>query len=172
MKKHIPFGFNLNWIKSTSLKYNIINVNDVIYEYLFIFITLLIIFCFLCELSLLYYPLVSIRKVYQILIVCYIKLGLTAAVFFFNLLCSFINRRNFLSLTILEKNKKENVDEYIISILKSYYNLCFFVNIIICAVMVLLYLHVLISGYVFSFTYLFELIGKLKFYEIFIGLFK
>lgn len=172
MKKYIPSGFNLNWIKSTSLRYNIISANDVIYEYLFIFITLLIIFCFLCELSIFYYPLLSLQKAYQILIVCYVKLGLTSLVFFFNLLCCFINRRNFLYLKILEKNKKENVDQYIVLILKSYYNLCFFVNIIICTAMVLLYLHVLISGYVFSFRYLFELIGKLKFHEIFIGLVK
>jgi len=142
MKKQLPQDFNLYWVKNTSFKYQIIQENNYIYEYIFNFLTFLLFVLFFFN-SVDTYYLVDIlvtpaEAKAMVKITRFITTIVVGVVFALNFLFAIINANNILKIIrlIKESSGEEKND---LRVLRSYYTMLFFFNITLCSSIVFFY---------------------------------
>lgn len=142
MKKQLPQDFNLYWVKNTSFKYQIIQENNYIYEYIFNFLTFLLFVLFFFN-SVDTYYLIDIlvtpaEAKAMVKITRFITTIVVGVVFALNFLFAIINANNILKIIrlIKESSGEENND---LRVLRSYYTMLFFFNITLCSSIVFFY---------------------------------
>lgn len=142
MKKQLPQDFNLYWVKNTSFKYQIIQENNYIYEYIFNFLTFLLFVLFFFNSVDTYYLidiLVTPAEAKAIVkITRFITTIVVGVVFALNFLFAIINANNILKIIrlIKESSGEEKKD---LRVLRSYYTMLFFFNITLCSSIVFFY---------------------------------
>jgi hypothetical protein len=142
MKKQLPQDFNLYWVKNTSFKYQIIQENNYIYEYIFNFLTFLLFVLFFFN-SVDTYYLVDIlvtpaEAKAMVKITRFITTIVVGVVFALNFLFAIINANNILKIIrlIKESSGEEKND---LRVLRSYYTMLFFFNTTLCSSIVFFY---------------------------------
>jgi hypothetical protein len=165
MQIKLPPQFGFYWVKVTSLKYNIIDEANSIYEYIFNFVFLFIIF-YIFFINFLYYymeipvPTEHGQKYFSIKLF-YFNI-ITGIVFALNILYVIINCKSLFKITQLLNNCSE-LEKITFITLRSYYRLWVCINIIICFIIFFLYAWAL-----FKFNY----IDYNNFYSMFIKYYK
>ena len=142
MKIQLPQDFNLYWVKNTSFKYQIIQENNYIYEYIFNFLTFLLFVLFFFN-SVDTYYLIDIlvtpaEAKAMVKITRFITTIVVGVVFALNFLFAIINANNILKIIrlIKESSGEEKND---LRVLRSYYTMLFFFNITLCSSIVFFY---------------------------------
>ena len=142
MKKQLPRDFNLYWVKNTSFKYQIIQENNYIYEYIFNFLTFLLFVLFFLNCVDTYY-LIDIlvtpaEAKAMVKITRFITTIVVGVVFALNFLFAIINVNNTLKIILLIK-ESSGEEKNVLLVLRSYYTMLFFFNITLCFSIVFFY---------------------------------